>query len=449
MTHIPSETAQPAAPPKRRLAPSSLLKSSSLIVGARICGAAIGILTQILLAKLLSAEDVGLFFVVTGLAAVLSIVCTLGYPMLVPRIAAEAAGSQGALLLRSFMRHARKDAAILCVALASMLALAWWMMPWLSPGLRSGLIFAALTLPAFALLRLNGSLANAQKRFSLGFLPDLFVRPVLLLAFVLALWAGWDQLSLEAVFAGHIVIALSLALWQFYKVRGATEATGPRSDIPPKTDGTLTAAWRRRAAPLVIVALFIGVFADLDIVIARLFLDDAQTGIFGVCLKISLFVAFGIQAIHQLILRDTADALHAGDNGRAHRVIARANVLTLAGSVGATLFVVAFGRELLAFFGAEFTAGFECLVILMLAQVLRAAAGPAAHVLTLAGHERTCLPVFVISLVLLLAGNLVLIKAFGLLGAAATVLVVSMLWSVWLAVKAHTILGLKTNILIA
>ena len=128
---------------------------------------------------------------------------------------------------------------------------------------------------------------------------------------------------------GHVAIAIAMALWQM--VRLANKTGLPKFTAP--SGAGLAASdksdLRRRALPMVLAALFIGVFADMDIVIARLFLDDVQTGILGVCLKISLFVGFGIQAIHQIILRDAADALHAKDDRRVHEILARANILTL------------------------------------------------------------------------------------------------------------------------
>jgi O-antigen/teichoic acid export membrane protein len=425
--------------------PVSLLKSSGMVVSARVFGAVFGILTQFLLAKYLGAEDIALFFVASGLAAVLAVVCTLGYPMLVPRIAAEAAQENKAEKLTTFMLQARIDTALLCSLLATGLLAAAWGLPGLTDGTRLSLKFAALTLPAFAMLRLNGSLANALKRFGLGFLPDLFLRPLLLLCLVLAAWLIWDRLSIEAVLGGHVVIAALLAVWQMVRLLS-------KSGIENRADGqtrtarkALASDWRRRAMPMVLAALFVGVFADLDIVVAQLFLDDAQTGIFGVCLKISLFVAFGIQAIHQLILRDTANALNAGNDKMVREVLSRANALTVLGSVGSTLFVVILGRELLGFFGPEFVAGYQTLVVLMLAQVVRALAGPATQILALTGHEKACLPVFAVCIPLLVVGNLVLIYWFGLLGAALTVLIVFAVWSGWSAAIAYRKLGLRTN----
>ena len=430
-----------------------LLRSSSMVVAARVFGAVFGIGTQFFLARFLDAEQVGRFFYITGLASVLAVICTMGYPLLAPRIAAMAGAQKNPSLLSGFISRSRLDALMLCAGVISGLLLAAWLLPVTSSGIKSSLFFTALTLPAFAMLRLNGSSANAQRRFTLAFFPDLFFRPMLLFSLVVILWLYWQDWNLTAILIGHIVISAVLAFWQMYKVdrTGVLREVAAKALQKPqqKPDVELVNSWRRGAVPLVIVALFIGVFADLDIVIIRLFFDDAQTGIFGICLKVSLFVAFGIQAVHQLILRDIADALNSSDTSQVQHVIARANILALVGSIGATLVVVVYGREGLGLFGPEFKAGYESLLLLMMAQVLRAAAGPAVHVLALSGHEKSCLPVFLLCLVLLLVGNFALISVVGFVGAALTVLIVTALWSVWLARLAKKKLGIKTYIIMA
>lgn len=453
MTENKTHLSQKSNLPKRRLGNplggTLLLKSVSLVVVARVFGAGFAILTQLVLAILLDAHEIGLFFVATGLATVLAVVGTLGYPMLVPRIAAQAASENRPNLLAVFMARARIDTSIMSGLLICLLLLFVWLAPLPENGIKQSLFFAVLTLPAFAMLRLNGSLANAQKRFELGFLPDLFIRPLLLLSFVVTIWLTWESFDIKIILAGHAGIATILALWQMHKVAVKKNQAVPSGGKPENTSSESTSIWRRRAAPLMLVALFISVFADVDIVVSRLFLSDAQTGIFGVCLKISLFVAFGIQVLHQVIQRDIADALHNRDNSQIHKIMARANAPGVAGSIVATIVVVMFGRELLGFFGDEFVAGFTSLVILMFAIVVRAIAGPAAQVLALGGYEKSCLPVFAVCMILLVLGNLALIMWFGLPGAAMTVLIVSAVWSIWLAVIAKRKFDINTSTIFA
>lgn len=426
------------------LPPSALLRSSSLVVGARIAGAVLGILIQMLLALFLSAEHIGLFFFSTGCAAILSILCTLGYPTLVPKIAAQSAAEANTSLLPTFMARARLDTVVLCSAATGLLVAAGWWLPNLTEATRASLLFAALMLPAFAFMRLNGALANALKRFELGFLPELFVRPLGLLLFVLAQWYFWQTMSIQAVLIANGAIASLIAVWQFRRVNTATGVSKPDSVKDAKAMSESVADWRGRAAPLVLAALFIGVFADLAIVISRLFLDAAQTGIFGVCLKISLFVAFAIQAIHQLILRDTADALQREEVAQVRSIVSKANLLTITGSIASFVVVYVFGAEILGLFGEEFKAGYKCLLLLMFAQVLRAAAGPATQVLTLSGHEKSCVPVFAVSIAALVLGNAVLVPLLGLNGAALAVLGVFAIWPFWLASLVQKRIGLRT-----
>lgn len=429
------------------LSPKALIRTSSLVVGARVAGAVIGIATQMLLALFLSAEHLGLFFFSTGCAAILSIICTLGYSTLVPKIAAQSAVQTDQSLLQIFMTRARLDAAVLCSgAVGVLIAGALWL-PNVSPNTQVSLLFAAFMLPAFAFMRLNGALANALKRFELGFLPELFVRPFGLLLIVLAMGFVWGGMNIHAVLIANVAIASVIALWQSKKVSTGDSVFGSGTSwrLPDYRD--LTADWRSRALPLVLAALFIGVFADLAIVVSRVFLSGAETGIFGVCLKISLLVAFAIQAVHQIILRDTADALRGSNVSQLRTIISRANLVTMGGSVVAFWLMYVFGSDLLGLFGEEFRAGYECLILLMLAQVLRAGAGPATQVLTLSGHEKACLPVFAVSILTLLLGNAILVPLLGLTGAALSVVAVFALWPFWVASIAHRKIGLRTALI--
>ncbi len=432
---------RPISEPLKRY---SLLRSSSMVVGARIAGAALGILIQMLLAIFLSAEHIGLFFFSTGCAAILSIVCTMGYPALVPKIAAQSAAGADNSLLPKFMARARLDTFVLCVAALGLLIVGGMLLPNIMQSTRDSLFFAALMLPAFAFLRLNGALANALKRFELGFLPELFVRPLCLLLFVLALWFFWEQMSIQAVLIANGAIATIIAVWQLWRVTDGNPISsfGTAQGSVPKPE--FVADWRGRAVPLVLAGLFIGVFADLTIVVSRFFLDGTQTGIFGVCLKISLLVGFAIQAVHQLILRDTADALQSAELVQVRSIIRNANAVTLAGSIVSFALIYAFGSDLLGLFGEEFKAGYGCLLLLMLAQVLRAAAGPATQVLTLTGQEKHCLPVFAVSIVVLVLGNTIFVPWLGLSGAALAVLIVFIIWPFWSAYLAHRQIGIRT-----
>jgi O-antigen/teichoic acid export membrane protein len=198
---------------------------------------------------------------------------------------------------------------------------------------------------------------------------------------------------------------------------------------------------------MIIATLFLSMFADFDLVLLGAILPHRELALFGAAIKIALFVAFAIQTGHQLILRDLAEAIVDKDNAAIRRIIAQANSIAIALSGSALGIVVLFGDKVLGLFGSEFTGGYKCLLILMAAQFLRALAGPGAQVLTLTGHEAQSLPVFVGGLILLVFANIPLARLFGLEGAAFAVLIVTISWTVGLAIAAHKKSGISVMFL--
>ncbi|MDP2619420.1 MAG: polysaccharide biosynthesis C-terminal domain-containing protein [Hyphomicrobiales bacterium] len=427
----------------------SLLRSSSLAVGARVAGAVLGICAQILLARILSAEDLGNFFVALSLATVLATVSTLGYPWIVPMILARADAAGRPHRAAAFLAWARRDIGVVSAGLAVVAILGIWLVPSFSIHTRWVLTAGAATAPVFALMRFNGPVANARRKFALGYLPDLFWRPLFLLGLIVALWALFGRFDVTGLLLGHLAITIALAA-EMARRLNAADGTGDGVATAPGRLGPGRRGqgrrWRARALPMVVATLFIGVFADLDLLIAGSILNETETGIFGVCIKISMFLAFSIQAVHQVMVRDVANALQSRDRSALTAILFKANQTNLLVSLGAVAGVYWLARHFLALFGPEFVDGGLSLLLLAAAQAIRAAAGPATQILALTGHVRATLPVFAAGLALLFATNLALVPLYGLTGAALAVLIVTAVWSMGLSLLAKARTGLDVAI---
>jgi O-antigen/teichoic acid export membrane protein len=82
------------------------------------------------------------------------------------------------------------------------------------------------------------------------------------------------------------------------------------------------------------------------------------------------------------------------------------------------LVMVLYPEQLLAVFGASFTAGAGALVVLAFAEFVNAATGTCGSIIDMTGHTRVKLANSVAWIALLLAGNVLLIPRWGVLGAA-------------------------------
>src|SRR5204863_1937415 len=92
-------------------------------------------------------------------------------------------------------------------------------------------------------------------------------------------------------------------------------------------------------------------------------------------------------------------------------------LITAAALVGAILW----GEWILRLFGPDYAAAKWGLVILISAQLIRAAAGPAPLLLTLGGAQKTNAAISVATCAVLLLANAALTSHLGLLGACLSV----------------------------
>lgn len=419
-----------------------LVTTSSLLTLARVAGALAGFVTQIVLARTLHASALGVFYSVTSLAAVVGLMAAHGYPAIAPRFMSRyrEQGKRG--LIASFVARARKDAAVYAtVATLAVLALGiFW--PSLSFEARLATIAAALSIPANAALRLNGSLAVAIRRFALAYLPDTCIRPFVLLGGIALLIAAGVTLTAANVTALLTVVFVGLALIQYLLLRKDLPlGEGLAKAVPPR----LVKIWRREATPLILVALFTYFFADVDILLVTPLLSSADTAIVGLCLKLALLVGFAVQVAHQVVVPDLADAHARKQHSAIRGVVLKALAFPLAATVVALVVVALWGETILSLFGPEFTGAKVPLLILLGCQLARAVFGPNVPLLTVIGAQRQNAALAVSALVVLALANLLLAPTYGVLGAALAVAIATLFWLTACSIVLARLSGLRTD----
>jgi O-antigen/teichoic acid export membrane protein len=421
---------------------SGLFSTSSLLTGARIAGALAGFATQVVLARTLQASGLGLFYSVTSLAAIMSLIVALGYPAIAPRFMLRYREQGKNELAAAFVARARRDAMLyVAIATGSLLALAW-LWPSFSTEVRWALAAAALSIPAAASIRVNGCFATVFRRFALAYLPDTSIRPFFLLAGILVLLTLDVALTAARVSWLLTGIITALALGQFILVCRVM----PLQSAPPAPT-RLVKLWKREAWPQIVVALYINFFADVDILLVTPLLTSAETASIGICLKLALLVGFAVQVAHQVVVPDLADARARKDPSAIHDALVKAVAFPLIITFAALATVVLFGDQLLALFGPDFTSAKLPLVILMACQFARALFGPSVSLLTVIGAQRQNAALAVAALAVLAISNVVLAPLYGVLGAAIAVAIATFFWLVACAVVLGRVSGLRTDAL--
>jgi len=413
------------------------LSRVGLITGSRIAGAAIGLVTQIVLARTLSTAWLGEFFFATSLASILAIVAAGGFPSVTARFLIRYRDHRASHLAGLFMRTSRRFAiagAFVVSALAIGAALVW---PDLSDEARMSVVLGCLAILPAAMSRVAGAAATAYRRFNLSFLPDLLARPLLFLGVILLIQAITGETSLVTVLVVFVVLYGLQAAYQTMSVRRTIPAAGP----VPAGAGRAVRLWRKVALPYVSIALFTAIFGDLAILVAGFFLDRADLAMFGVVVKLTLIVGFAVNTAYQVALPDLGDALKARDRASLSRAIGLANIMGMGIALAAILGAIVAGGPVLGLFGEEFAGGRDQLIVLLVGQAIIAAGGPSTQLLTLTGNRTGLMLASLGGVVALTALNAALIPVLGLWGAVLAVLAVNALWSATLVLIARSALG--------
>jgi O-antigen/teichoic acid export membrane protein len=419
----------------------SIVGASFVLLAARAGGTLLGFILQAILARTLGAEGLGVYYIMVSLSGVAAVVGAVGYPVIASRFVPRYRARPGPTLLRLFLRVGFIDTAIVAMVLSAGVALGGIIVAE-DPQMRWALIFAAVSIPPLAIGRFAAAVANATRRFFVGFLPDLVGRPLLLLVLVAAMLLGGRSITVLEMLVSYALISWVLALVQL----GTVNWSRSTPHVSRRKPTRVSPVWRRLAAVLMLTPLITSMLGDVNMLLLAPLLDGDDIGVFGAALKMAMLVGFFVQIIHQTMLPDLAEAVHRRRLQPALDSAVLANRVAFVFVIVSAVILAACGDRLLAIFGDEFVIGRWPLVLIVLGLAPRAAAGPISQLLVVLGRENLTVVSGVFSVAYLGAANVVLVPLFGLAGAAlafTSMMVVSSLVLSWLLWRQE---GLRADI---
>ena len=410
------------------------------LMGARLGGAAFGFLSQLVLARAFPPAQVGLAFLAISVTTFVSLLITGGYHTIGLTYLArfQSFGRPG--LVEGFLSAARRDMLLLAViafGVAGLLLL----MPG-EPGIAQAAFCGTLAAIPLAGIRLNNSMANAQRRFALSYAPDFVFRPGLLLVFIAALVVLGTTQSALPVLLALPAIALAVAI-------GQARLLGPDNVLRPDNGPVrrdLRKFYRSRALAMLAVTIVSGATADLVIMVGSLFLDPEAVAILGVAIRIAALVGFFALASQQFVLRDLVGARASGDQSAVDRLLLRTNLAGAGTMVAAMAGTLMLGPWVLSLFGAHYGSAYWPMLIFLVSQGVRVAGGMNAQLLALEGYQTRSAVTCLVALLVLGLGSAVLAPLWGLVGIALATLLAEVVWATGLGILAQRLVGRRGDL---
>ncbi|MEM7365050.1 MAG: polysaccharide biosynthesis C-terminal domain-containing protein [Pseudomonadota bacterium] len=380
----------------------------------KISGAALGLLLQLFLSRVLNTEQFGLFIV--GLTFVVSLMtfASLGFPFAASRFVPVYLGRKEESLVRGFVISARGASwlgSVLVLLVA--LPLIWWW-PSMEPGLKATLLIACFCIPLFCATQVETSLLVALEHIPRSEIVASIIRPFMTITVIgLLLMMEWQPIVATTVmWVTGIAAFFSLTYGVWYAGKAL------RVRLTESIASYRLREWFGAGFAMLFVISGVVFNERIDIFFVAGLAGIEDAGIYGVCARLAFIVGFAMAAVNALLGPMMGVAFAVSDNARLNEL---AHFGAWLGTTAALLVgvPVILGNELLlSLFGADFIAGADALTVLVWSQISIALFGGTGAVVILHDGYRIAIISVVFGMVLNVVLNMALIPRMGMVGAS-------------------------------
>ncbi|MEX0732970.1 MAG: flippase [Aquisalimonadaceae bacterium] len=419
-----------------------MIRGSSGSLVLKLTNTALSLILAIVLARVLGPEGYGIYAFAFSVVSLLSIPMQVGLPTLLVREVARYQLYEQWSLLRGLLKYANIVSILLAAIIVPVsVAVIWFVFRNPEDNAPRQLLtfYWALALaPLIALGGLRGAALRGLRKVVQGQLPDMLLRPGLLLVLTLVVALSAD-LTPERTMALHaLAAALAFAAGAHLLNRHLPSSVRQCSPSYERL------AWLRSVIPLSLLAGMQAINGQIDIVMLGIMTTTKEeVGVYRVVVQGATLVTFGLAAANMVVAPHFARLYRAGDRENLQALVTTSSrwILALALPVGLTL--IFFGQFLLMIlFGREYLSGYLALSILCTGQLANAACGSVGYLLAMTGYENDALMGRVIAISINVALNVALIPLFGIYGAATATAISLIILNVYMCFCVNSRMGI-------
>jgi len=406
---------------------SLLVRGATGSFAIKIASIGLGLLTSLMLARLLGVDQYGTYAYVISWIIVLGIPAGLGLSQVMIRFIVKY-NSQGEWgKINGLIRYSNIAVFIVSffIILAVYLFLQFVISDKSSSTVYSPLLIALVLLPMNSIINRNGAVLIGFHWIVLGQVPYMLVRPLVYIILIVVAWLFLrNSLGVQLIISlniGATAVALIVAVYLLLKVMpSAMKESQPEYELNP---------WSRAAFPLMLMSGMYMINGQADILMLGSIKGTEFSGIYQIANRGAGLILFVLVAViasfAPIIVR-----LYVGNEiDKLQRIVTKSARLTFLLSLPIALFLVLFGDWLLGLFGSKFVQGYTALAILSFSQLVNVAAGAVGNILVMTGHGRDAALGVGISTLANVALNAAFIPLWGLEGAALATGTSTILWN--------------------
>jgi len=167
--------------------------------------------------------------------------------------------------------------------------------------------------------------------------------------------------------------------------------------------------------------------------ISSVYVEEGDLALLAIAMRIALIVSMILTSVNMVVSPKFASLYHAGEIDKIEAVLLRSLKLLTVVSVLVFTFIIFFGGDLLRVFGPQYVEARVMLSILVCGQLVNALTGPSGRLLMMSGFEKDIRNSSLVVTVLGLCLAFVLVRWYGVVGAAVATAVTISAQNIFLA----------------
>jgi len=372
-----------------------------------------------ILARMLSVEELGFFFLALSLIRFFSILSGFGLPEGVQKIIGIANENGNWAQVKDSTKKISYLFLLSSIFVGVFFAI---LRPVLSTRLFDNELSFSLGLIVLAIFLLRGfefvgaAFLRAVKKPILGMFFVGTPKELLFAIFLIAIWLFYGKLDIEGVLIVYLVASIIIAMALFSLI---FKHFSNHTETLPHESGLSLRNYISLSIPIVLYGSLVTFFNSADIWILGIYRGAEEVSLYGAAFRVVLLVPFALQVLNMILPTMVAALYHKGEKRKLTFLARTAATWSFLFGSAVTLIFMIFGNGILSgIYGPDFADGWGILTVLAMGQLVNAACGSPGVILQMTGFHRLLTKITIVTTVLNIVGNLAVVEAYGAIGVA-------------------------------
>jgi O-antigen/teichoic acid export membrane protein len=391
---------------------------------------------EILYARWLGEEGYGVYAFSVSVAQFLSVFASFGLINTVLRFVPEYASTEKPALLKGIVRRSQTivlavGAVVIAVVVAGVVVEGTLLQKY-GPGLFLGIVAG----PCIALVETQAAIIRARKKIAWSLFPRYLGWPVGALAVTLLLFELTNLPGPASALLATLLVLVVISVGQWGGIQRLFR------NVKSVRPAFKTKHWLAVAGPLLFVAGFKILLDRTDILMVGALRSSAEAGLYSAAVRTGGLVAFVLASLNTIAAPLISQYWSLQEKDKLEETVTFVIRWAFWPSFALVVGILFFGEYALSLFGQSFREASTALTIIAVGQLVNACAGPVGYLITLTGYERISAKIYGTCALLNVPLNFILIRQFGMEGAAVATAVTVIAWNLGLAYATRQRVGI-------